>query len=316
MCDVLSPLPLIIPHDPETKRRETRRRETKCRETKCREMVRAGGIPFVLPGLAFVFVGLFLVLPLLVIIAEAFAKGVPAYFDALAHHDVLAAVLLTFTVTFIVLPVNVIGGLAFAWLLSRYQFSGKSIVITLLDLPFSVSPVIAGLSYVLLYGAQGLFASFLKAHGMSLIFAVPGMVLVTVFVTFPFVAREVLPLMQALGQSDEEAALGLGASGLQTFFLITVPNIRWALLYGVLLTNARAMGEFGAVAVVSGKIRGVTTTMPLLVDILYNEYQSVAAFALASVLALLALFTLVGKTLLEWNHGHAVRKAQNMQGRP
>ena len=169
--------------------------------------------------------------------------------------------------------------------------------------------MIAGLSYVLLYGAQGFFASFLKAQGLSIIFAVPGMVVVTVFVTFPFVAREVLPLMQALGQADEEAALSLGASGLQSFFLITLPNIRWALLYGVLLTNARAMGEFGAVAVVSGKIRGVTTTMPLMVDILYNEYQSVAAFALASLLTLLALFTLIGKNLLEWKHGHDVQKA-------
>ena len=226
----------------------------------------------------------------------------------------MSAVLLSLGVTFIVLPVNILGGLAFAWLLSRYRFFGKNILITLLDLPFSVSPVIAGLSYVLLYGAQGFFADFLKAQGLSIIFAVPGMVLVTVFVTFPFVAREVLPLMQALGQADEEAALSLGASGFQTFFLITLPNIRWALLYGVLLTNARAMGEFGAVAVVSGKIRGLTTTMPLMVDILYNEYQSVAAFALASVLALLALATLVGKNILEWKHGRDGLKAHPLHG--
>ena len=299
MCDVLSPLPLIVEDEP--------KRESG-------PAWRFDGVPVALIVMSVAFLGLFLALPLLVILTEALAKGVPAYLNALTNSDVMDAVLLTLTVTAIVLPVNVIGGLAFAWLLSRYQFFGKNILLTLLDLPFSVSPVIAGLSYVLLYGAQGFFAAFLKAQGLSLIFAVPGMVLVTVFVTFPFVAREVLPLMQALGKADEEAALSLGASGLQTFWLITLPNIRWALLYGVLLTNARAMGEFGAVAVVSGKIRGVTTTMPLMVDILYNEYQSVAAFALASILALLAFFTLIGKNLLEWKHGHDVQKAHRQQG--
>jgi sulfate transport system permease protein len=299
MCDVLSPMPLILPHEPDIKP-----------ETGWRFDV----VPAALIGVSLVFLGLFLALPLLVILTEAFAKGLLAYFEALANDDVVSAVLLSLGVTFIVLPVNILGGLAFAWLLSRYRFFGKNILITLLDLPFSVSPVIAGLSYVLLYGAQGFFADFLKAQGLSIIFAVPGMVLVTVFVTFPFVAREVLPLMQALGQADEEAALSLGASGFQTVFLITLPNIRWALLYGVLLTNARAMGEFGAVAVVSGKIRGLTTTMPLMVDILYNEYQSVAAFALASVLALLALATLVGKNILEWKHDRNGLKAHPLHG--
>ena len=299
MCDVLSPMPLILPHEPDIKPGTGWRFDI---------------LPMALIGVSLAFLGLFLALPLLVILTEALAKGLPAYWDALAHDDVVSAVLLSLGVTFLVLPVNIVGGLAFAWLLSRYRFLGKNILITLLDLPFSVSPVIAGLSYVLLYGAQGFFAGFLKAQGLSIIFAVPGMVLVTVFVTFPFVAREVLPLMQALGQADEEAALSLGASGFQTFFLITLPNIRWALLYGVLLTNARAMGEFGAVAVVSGKIRGLTTTMPLMVDILYNEYQSVAAFALASVLALLALVTLVGKNILEWKHGRDGLKAHPLHG--
>lgn len=294
MCDVLSPMPLIVS-------REAERQST--------IPWRFASVPAILIGVSVVFLGLFLALPILVILTEALAKGLSAYFDALANGDMIAAILLTLTVTAFVLPVNIIGGLAFAWLLARYRFFGKNIILTLLDLPFSVSPVIAGLSYVLLYGAQGFFATFLKANGLSLIFAVPGMVLVTIFVTFPFVAREVLPLMQALGKADEEAALSLGANGLQTFFLITLPNIRWALLYGVLLTNARAMGEFGAVAVVSGKIRGVTTTMPLMVDILYNEYQSVAAFALASILALLALLTLIGKNLLEWKHEHKIQKA-------
>ena len=297
MCDVLSPMPLIIHHEPEIKPAVAWRFDI---------------APFVFIAVSVVFLGLFLALPLLVVLSEALAKGFNAYIDALANGDVLAAVFLTVTVTAIVLPINIFGGLAFAWLLARYRFFGKNIILTLLDLPFSVSPVIAGLSYVLLYGAQGFFASFLKANGLSLIFAVPGMVLVTVFVTFPFVAREVLPLMQALGKTDEEAALSLGASGLQTFLMITLPNIRWALLYGVLLTNARAMGEFGAVAVVSGKIRGVTTTMPLMVDILYNEYQSVAAFALASILALLAILTLIGKNLLEWKHGDNIQKAHGV----
>ena len=228
MCDVLSPMPLILPHEPDIKPGTGWRFDI---------------LPMALIGVSLAFLGLFLALPLLVILTEALAKGLPAYWDALAHDDVVSAVLLSLGVTFLVLPVNIVGGLAFAWLLSRYRFLGKNILITLLDLPFSVSPVIAGLSYVLLYGAQGFFAGFLKAQGLSIIFAVPGMVLVTVFVTFPFVAREVLPLMQALGQADEEAALSLGASGFQTFFLITLPNIRWALLYGVLLTNARARSE-------------------------------------------------------------------------
>jgi sulfate transport system permease protein len=254
----------------------------------------------ILIGLALGFLGLFLALPLAIVFMEAFARGHQAYLKALSDPDTLAAVRLTLLVAAIAVPLNVMTGVAAAWAVTKHEFRGKSLLISLIDLPFSVSPVIAGLVYVLLFGAQGFLGPFLKSYGVEIIFALPGIVLATLFVTFPFVARELIPHMQALGSADEEAALTLGASGWRTFLTITLPNIKWSLLYGVLLCNARAMGEFGAVAVVSGKIRGLTTTMPLQVEILYNEYMSVAAFAVASLLALLALVTLAAKTFLEW----------------
>ncbi len=253
----------------------------------------------VLIGVAVVFLLLFLVLPLAVVFFEAFSNGVSAYWAALVQPDARSAIALTLTVAAIAVPANIIFGLAAAWAIAKFRFPGKSFLITLIDLPFSVSPVVAGLMYVLLFGAQGLFAPWLKAHNVEIIFAVPGIVLATIFVTFPFVARELIALMEDQGTVDEETALSLGASGFTTFFRVTLPNIKWALLYGVLLCNARAMGEFGAVSVVSGHIRGETNTMPLHVEILYNEYNVSAAFAVASLLALLALVTLVVKTLLE-----------------
>ncbi len=251
-------------------------------------------------GIALGFLGLFLALPLAVIVLEALKRGWSAYVFALADPDSLAAIRLTLLVAAIAVPLNVVVGVAGAWAIAKFEFRGKSVLVSLIDLPFSISPVIAGLVYVLLFGAQGFFGPWLVTHGIQIIFALPGIVLATLFVTFPFVARELIPHMQALGNADEEAALSLGASPWRTFFTITLPNVKWSLLYGVLLCNARAMGEFGAVAVVSGKIRGMTTTMPLQVEILYNEYMSVAAFAVASLLALLALLTLAAKAALEW----------------
>jgi sulfate transport system permease protein len=255
---------------------------------------------WLLIGVALAFLALFLALPLVLVFAEALSRGFGAYVEALADPDALSAVRLTLLVAAIAVPINALVGVAAAWAVAKHEFRGKALLVSLIDLPFSVSPVIAGLVYVLLFGAQGYFGPFLKTHGVEIIFALPGIVLATLFVTFPFVARELIPHMQALGNADEEAALTLGASGWRTFFTITLPNIKWSLLYGVLLCNARAMGEFGAVAVVSGKIRGLTTTMPLQVEILYNEYMSVAAFAVASLLAFLALVTLAAKTFLEW----------------
>jgi sulfate transport system permease protein len=252
------------------------------------------------------FLALFLLMPLLVVFTEALRAGFGAYFAALAEPDALAAVRLTLMVAAIAVPLNLVFGIAAAWAIAKFEFPGKSFLVTLIDLPFSVSPVVAGLVYVLLFGAQGLFGPWLQAMGFQVIFAVPGIVLATVFVTFPFVARELIPLMEEQGTGDEEVAMTLGASGLQTFLRVTLPNIRFALLYGVLLCNARAMGEFGAVAVVSGRIRGFTTTMPLHVEILYNEYNSVAAFAVASLLALLALVTLAAKAFLESRYGDAL----------
>jgi sulfate transport system permease protein len=252
------------------------------------------------------FLVLFLLLPLAAVFYEALRKGVGTYFTALVEPDALAAIKLTLLVAAIAVPANVVFGLAASWAIAKFEFPGKSILNTLIDLPFSVSPVISGLIYVLLFGAQGYLGPFLKSEGIQIIFAVPGIVLATIFVTFPFVARELVPLMQEQGTQDEEAALSLGASGWKTFFKVTLPNIRWALLYGVVLCNARAMGEFGAVSVVSGHIRGKTNTMPLHVEILYNEYNFAAAFAVASLLALLALVTLVTKVGLEWRYADQI----------
>jgi sulfate transport system permease protein len=255
-------------------------------------------------GVAMVFLALFLLLPLVSVFVEALRGGVGVYLDSVTQPDAIAAIELTLLVAAIAVPVNVAFGLAAAWTVAKFDFPGKSLLVTFIDLPFSVSPVVSGLIYVLLFGAQGWFGDWLAANDVQIIFAVPGIVLATIFVTFPFVARELIPLMTEQGRSDEEAAVSLGASGWQTFWHVTLPNIRWGLLYGVLLCNARAMGEFGAVSVVSGHIRGETNTMPLHVEILYNEYNFVAAFAVASLLALLALLTLVLKSALEWRYGY------------
>ncbi|WP_042693988.1 sulfate ABC transporter permease subunit CysW [Azospirillum sp. B506] len=252
---------------------------------------------------ALLFLALFLLLPLVAVFVEALRRGVDAYLTALTEPDAVAAIQLTLIVAAISVPANLLFGVAASWCVAKFDFRGKNLLITLIDLPFSVSPVISGLIYVLLFGMNGLFGTYLRDMGVQIIFAVPGLVLATIFVTFPFVARELIPLMQEQGSDEEEAALVLGASGWQTFWRVTIPNIKWGLLYGVLLCNARAMGEFGAVSVVSGHIRGETNTMPLHVEILYNEYNFVAAFAVASLLAMLALVTLVVKTALEWRFG-------------
>jgi sulfate transport system permease protein len=264
-----------------------------------------------LTGIAVVFLAFFLLLPLVTVFIEALRGGIGAYVTALMDSDALAAIRLTLLVAAISVPANLIFGLAAAWAIAKFEFKGKSFLVTLIDLPFSVSPVTAGLIYVLLFGAHGFFGPWVQDAGIQVIFAVPGIVLATIFVTFPFVARELIPLMQEQGTRDEEAALSLGATGFKTFFRVTLPNVKWALLYGVLLCNARAMGEFGAVSVVSGKIRGQTNTMPLQVEILYNEYMYVAAFAIASLLALLALLTLAVKTALEWRFADSLAGAGN-----
>ncbi|WP_404299240.1 sulfate ABC transporter permease subunit CysW [Alicycliphilus denitrificans] len=253
-------------------------------------------------GAALVFLALFLVLPLAAVFTEALRKGVAAYLAGLNEPDAWSAIKLTLLTAVIAVPLNLVFGVAAAWCIAKYEFKGKAFLTTLIDLPFSISPVVAGLMYVLVFGANGWFGPWLAAHDIKIIFAVPGIVLATVFVTFPFIARELIPLMQAQGNDEEQAAIVLGASGWQTFWHVTLPNIKWGLLYGVILCNARAMGEFGAVSVVSGHIRGQTNTIPLHVEILYNEYQSVAAFAAASLLALLALVTLVIKTVAEWKN--------------
>ena len=250
--------------------------------------------------IALLFLGLFLFLPLAVVFTTALEKGFSAYVASFSEHDALAAIRLTLLTAAVAVPLNLVFGVAAAWAIAKFEFVGKSLLITLIDVPFSVSPVVSGLIYVLMFGLQGLLGPWLAKHDIKIIFAVPGILLATIFVTFPFVARELIPLIQAQGSEEEEAALTLGASGWQTFFRVTLPNVKWGLLYGVILSNARAMGEFGAVSVVSGHIRGVTNTMPLHVEILYNEYQFVAAFAVASLLALLALLTLVLKTAVEW----------------
>jgi sulfate transport system permease protein len=253
----------------------------------------------VIIAVAVTFLSVFVVLPLVVVFAQAFSRGVVAYISALTDPEALSAIRLTLAVAAISVSLNLVFGVIAAWAITKFEFHGKTMLISLIDLPFSVSPVISGLVFVLLFGAQGFFGSFLQAHDIQLLFAVPGIALATTFVTFPFVARALIPLMHEQGTQEEEAAISLGASGLQTFFRVTLPNIKWGVLYGVLLCNARAMGEFGAVSVVSGHIRGETNTMPLLVEILYNEYQFVASFAIASLLAMLALITLVAKTVLE-----------------
>lgn len=254
----------------------------------------------VLIAVALSFFSLFLLLPLVTVFAEALRKGWAVYLAALVEPDALFAIYLTLLVTAIAVPLNLIFGVTAAWTIAKFDFRGKQLLTTLIDLPFSVSPVIVGLMYVLIFGAQGWFGPWLMEHGVRIVFAVPGLVLATVFVTFPFVARELIPLMQAQGKEEEEAAVVLGASGWRTFWHVTLPNIKWGLIYGVVLCNARAMGEFGAVSVVSGHIRGQTNTLPLHVEILYNEYQFAAAFAVASLLALLALLTLVVKSWVEW----------------
>ncbi len=260
-------------------------------------------VRWLLIGIALVFLGTFLFLPLAIVFATAFQKGVGFYLQVFRDPDTLAAIRLTLLAAGIAVPLNVVFGIAAAWVIGKFDFVGKSLLITLIDLPFSVSPVVAGLIYVLLFGLQGLLGPWLIAHGIRIIFAVPGIVLATIFVTFPFVARELLPMIQSQGNEEEEAALTLGASGWQTFFRVTLPNVKWALIYGVILCNARAMGEFGAVSVVSGHIRGLTDTVPLHIEILYNDYQFVAAFAVASLLALLALMTLLVKSVVEWKAG-------------
>jgi sulfate transport system permease protein len=257
---------------------------------------------------ALAFLTLFLFVPLVAVFAEAFKKGWQAYIAAITDPDAVSAIKLTLIAAFISVPLNLVFGVAASWAIAKFEFRGKSILLTLIDLPFSVSPVISGLIYVLMFGAQGWFGPWLQAHDIKILFAVPGIVLATVFITFPFVARELIPLMQSQGTEEEEAALVLGASGWNTFRRVTLPNIKWGLLYGVILCNARAMGEFGAVSVVSGHIRGETNTMPLQVEILYNEYNFAAAFAIASLLALLALVTLAVKSFIEWrlHQSHSV----------
>ena len=249
-------------------------------------------------GLGFLF--FFLGLPLVAVFVEALAQGVPIYVAALKEPETRSAIGLTIGIALAVLPFNIVFGVAAAWAIAKFDFKGKSLLITLIDLPFAVSPVVAGLVFIMLFGAQGTFGAWLSEHDIKIVFAVPGMILATMFITFPFIARELIPLMQSQGKDEEEAAVSLGASGWQMFWRVTLPNIKWGLLYGVILSNARAMGEFGAVSVVSGHIRGETNTLPLHVEILYNEYNAIGAFAAASILALLALVTLVAKTVVEW----------------
>jgi sulfate transport system permease protein len=262
--------------------------------------------------IALLFSILFLLLPLVNVFAQAFSKGLGAYFSALGESDTWSAIRLTLTVAAISVPLNVAFGLAASWCIAKFDFRGKAFILTLIDLPFAVSPVVSGLMFVLLFGLQGYFGEWLDAHDIKIIFAVPGIVLATTFVTFPFVARELIPIMQATGTEQEQAAITLGANGLQTFWYVTLPSVRWGLLYGVILCNARAMGEFGAVSVVSGHITGLTDTMPLRIEKLYNEYNGAAAFAVASLLAMLALLTLVIKTYLEWKEAKEFEQAQQV----
>lgn len=264
----------------------------------------------ILTILALSFLGLFLVLPLVVVFTEAFQKGIVTYFDSIIDPDARSAIRLTLITASISIVVNTVFGLAAAWAITKFRFPGKGFLITLIDLPFAVSPVIAGLIFVLLFGLRGWFGPWLSEHNIKIIFAIPGVILATLFVTLPFIARELIPLMQSQGTDEEEAALTLGANGIQTFFRVTLPNIQWGLLYGIILCNARAMGEFGAVSVVSGHLRGVTNTLPLHVEILYNEYKFSAAFAVASLLSLLALLTIIARSILEWRHSDQLNLAR------
>ena len=261
-------------------------------------------VQWLLTFIALAFLALFLVLPLITIFLTAFQKGLETYLAAITNPDALAAIKLTLIVVLITVPLNAVFGVVAAWLITKFDFKGKNILITLIDLPFAVSPVIAGLVFILLFGAQGLFGEWLFNQDIKIVFAIPGIILATLFVTLPFVAKELIPLMQAQGSAEEEASLTLGASGFKTFFLVTLPNIKWGLLYGIILCNARAIGEFGAVSVVSGHIRGMTNTMPLHIEILYNEYQFAAAFAVASLMSILAIFTLIIKNIIEWKGKH------------
>ncbi len=272
----------------------------------------AAWVRYTLIGIALTFMFLFLVLPLAAVFTEALRKGLDAYLEALKDPDAWSAIRLTLLTAAVAVPLNLVFGVSAAWAIAKYEFWGKSFLTTLVDLPFSVSPVVAGLIYVLVFGAQGWFGPWLAAHDIKIVFAVPGIILATMFVTVPFIARELIPLMQSQGNDEEQAAIVLGATGWQTFWRVTLPNIKWGLIYGVILCNARAMGEFGAVSVVSGHIRGQTNTMPLHVEILYNEYQSVAAFAVASLLALLALVTLVIKQVVEWQHEREIKTLSNL----
>jgi sulfate/thiosulfate transport system permease protein len=267
-------------------------------------------VRWLLIGIALVFLIIFLFLPLGVVFSTALGDGIRIYLQTFRDPDTQSAIRLTLLTAAIAVPINLIFGVAAAWAIGKFDFAGKSLLITLIDLPFSVSPVVSGLIYVLLFGLQGFLGPWLIAHGIRIIFAVPGIVLATIFVTFPFVARELLPTVQAQGNEEEEAALTLGAGGWQTFFRVTLPNVKWALVYGVILCNARAMGEFGAVSVVSGHIRGLTDTMPLHIEVLYNDYQFVPAFAVASLLALLALLTLVVKSVVEWKSAQQLAKGE------
>ncbi|MFW9594789.1 MAG: sulfate ABC transporter permease subunit CysW [Macromonas sp.] len=273
-------------------------------------------VRYLLTGLALLFMALFLALPLAAVFTEALRSGLDAYWDALKDPDAWSAIRLTLITALVAVPLNLAFGIAAAWCIAKYEFKGKAFLTTLVDLPFSVSPVVAGLIYVLVFGAQGWLGPWLAEHDIKIVFAVPGIILATVFVTFPFIARELIPLMQAQGNDEEQAAIVLGASGWQTFWYVTLPNIKWGLIYGVILCNARAMGEFGAVSVVSGHIRGQTNTMPLHVEILYNEYQSAAAFAVASLLALLALVTLAIKSVVEWRHERELKASADLPPEP
>lgn len=273
-------------------------------------------VRWALIGLSVSFLTFFLFVPLAAVFAEALRKGLGTYLSSLSDQQAWAAIQLTMITALIAVPTNLVFGLAAAWAIAKFEFPGKSLLITLIDIPFAISPVVSGLIYVLMFGMQSRLGPWLADHGLQIIFAVPGIVLATIFVTFPFVARELIPLMQEQGTEEEQAAISLGASGWQTFWRVTLPNVKWALLYGVILSNARAMGEFGAVSVVSGHIRGKTNTMPLHVEILYNEYNFVAAFAVASLLALLALVTLALKSLVEWQMQRQSREALSLKVEP